>query len=361
MEEERVRLPTVRRAAVLGAAVAAACAAVPATAPAKPQDLKVMVRNVYLGADLIPLAGAANQQDFEAAAAARFGTVQTNDFAARAKAIAKEIRRHKPDLVGLQEAAVWRRGPDGVKDGSATPASDIVYDSTDLLLKALADRGQRYRVVAGRDWFDYEAPTALGFDVRLTQRDVILVRRGSKVKLGTTFRGGYEKTFDVPTVVGLAAQKRGWVGVDGKLAGRSFRFVTTHLEAYVPATAEQQMDQLLAGPLKSKRRQAILVGDFNSDPATAGADRGADRRPSAYAAALEAGFKNPFPRRSTCCFAEDLRATGTALSQWIDHIVVRPRIKLLRSSIVGSTAAERSGGLWPSDHAGIAGTLRLSR
>ena len=33
-----------------------ACAALPAAASAKPQDLKVMVRNVYLGADLIPLA-----------------------------------------------------------------------------------------------------------------------------------------------------------------------------------------------------------------------------------------------------------------------------------------------------------------
>jgi endonuclease/exonuclease/phosphatase family metal-dependent hydrolase len=356
-----VRLLTIRRAALLSAAVAATCAAVPATAPAKPQDLKVMVRNVYLGADLIPLAGASNRDDFEKAAAARFQTVQNNDFATRAKAVAQEIRKHRPDVVGLQEAAVWRRGPDGLKDGSTTPATQVVYDSTELLLKALADLGLQYRVVAGRDWFDYEAPTALGFDVRLTQRDVIIARRGSKVKWGKTFRGGYTDTFPVPTVVGTANQARGWVGVDGKLAGRRFRFVTTHLEAYIPATAEKQMNQLLAGPLKSRKTQAILVGDFNSDPKTAGADRGADRAPSAYAAALAAGFRNPFPRRETCCFAEDLRATGTALGQWIDHIVVRPRIRLLKSSIVGSLPSERMGGLWPSDHAGIAGTLRLSR
>jgi hypothetical protein len=47
-------LTTPRRAVLAVGAAAAAFAAVPATAPAKKNDLKVMVRNVYLGADLIP-------------------------------------------------------------------------------------------------------------------------------------------------------------------------------------------------------------------------------------------------------------------------------------------------------------------
>src|SRR5688500_11275833 len=168
-----------------------------------------MVRNVYLGADLTPLAAAPDRDTFERNAAARYQTVLNNDFRTRAKALAAEIRASKPDLVGVQEAAVWRRGADGVKDGAQTPATQVVYDSTKLLLKELAARGVRYRLVAGRDWFDFEAPTALGFDVRLTQRDVILVRRGSKVKLGRSFHGGYANHFDPPTQVGLARQLRG--------------------------------------------------------------------------------------------------------------------------------------------------------
>ena len=353
-----------RRAALVVGAVAAVCAAVPASAPAKPQDLKVMVRNVYLGADLIPLATAPDRAAFEQAAGERYDTVLRNDFPTRAKALAGEVRKFKPHIIGVQEAAVWRRGEQGVKDGDATPANTVVYDSTELLLEELAKRGQRYRVVQGRDWFDFEAPTT-EFDVRLTQRDVILVRRGVKrLKLGKAFRGGFATTLDVP-IQGLgttAEQDRGYVGVDGRLAGRRFRFVTTHLEAYSPQVAEQQMDEILDGRLRSKTRQAILVGDFNSDPKSTGTDdRGAERAPSAYQAAIEAGFKNPLRRRETCCFAEDLRTTTEQLDSWIDHVVVRPKVRSISSTIVGSKTTERVEGLWPSDHAGIVSTLRLRK
>lgn len=341
------------RLSLLAAVALAAAAAVAPPASAASNDLKVMVRNVYLGADLIPLATTPPEQ-FEEAAASRFRTVLRNDFTTRAKALAAEIQRYKPDVVGVQEAAMWRRGP---KDGSATRANDVIYDSTEVLLKELASRGQRYRVVAGRDWFDYEAPTADGFDVRLTQRDVILGRVGRRVRFGKTFRGGFRDTFDPPTPVGVAPQKRGWVGVDAKLGRRSFRFVTTHLEAYDPAIASKQMHQLLAGPLASKRRRSILVGDFNSDPRLGGSDdRGANRGKNAYGAALDADFFNPLKRRETCCFAEDLHVTGDPLDQWIDHVVTRPRMRAVSSARVG---ASQVGGLYPSDHAGIVATLRL--
>jgi len=345
---------TPRRAIAVAVAAVCALAAVPASAPAKAQDLKVMVRNVYLGADLIPLAAAPDRPTFEQNAATRYQTVLRNDFASRAKALAAEIRRYKPDLIGLQEAAIWRTGP---KDDAATQANDVVYDSTELILKELAALGQRYRVVRGRDWFDFEAPTT-DQDVRLTQRDVILVRSASKVKLGRSFAGGFAQHFDPPTVVGIARQLRGWVGVDGSLAGRKFRFVTTHLEAYSPDIATAQMDQMLetGGVLASKRRQSILMGDFNSAPSDNANDRGTSRDASAYYEAIDAGFRNPLPKRATCCFAEDLHSTSERLETWIDHIVVRPRIRVLRSAIVGT---EQVGGMYPSDHAGIAATLRL--
>jgi len=347
-----------RRLPALVAAAAAFLAALPAAASAARGDVTVMTRNVYLGADLIPLAASPNREAFEQAAAERYQTVLRNDFATRAKAIAAEIGSARPDLVGLQEAAVWRRGPDGVKDGTATPANQVVYDSTEVLLKELASRGARYRVVAGRDWFDYEAPTALGFDVRLTQRDVILVRVGSRVRLGKSFRGGFGNTFDVPTQVGVPRQLRGWVGVDGRIDGRSCRVVTTHPEAYSAQIGEQQAAQLLSGPLASRRRTSILAGDINSDPRTAtGDDRGAQRQPSAYGRLITGGFANPLPRRVTCCFPEDLRQRK-ALDQWIDHILVRPRarVRLIRSSRVGAAPV---GALYPSDHAGAVATLRL--
>jgi endonuclease/exonuclease/phosphatase family metal-dependent hydrolase len=348
--------PTSRRAVAALLAALCACAAAPAAASAKPQDLKVMVRNVYLGADLIPLATQPDKATFERAAAERFQVVQRNDFPSRAKALAAEIRKAKPDIIGVQEAAIWRRGADGVKDGSATPATQVIYDSTDELLKALRAAGTPYREVAGRDWFDFEAPTALNYDIRITQRDSILVRRGSKVKVRKTFRGGFRATQDPPTQYGVARQLRGWVGLDGTLAKRKFRFVTTHLEAYGDEVAEKQMQELLKGPLKSKKTQSILVGDFNSAPGANANDRGTSRGASAYYRAIDAGFRNPLPKRRTCCFGEDLRSATEPLETWIDHVVVRPRVKALRSGIVGT---RQVGGLFPSDHAGITATLRL--
>jgi len=352
----------------LGATLACVAAALPLAAPAvapaqskkAKRDLTVMTRNVYVGADLIPLATQPSREAFEQAAAGVYQTLVNNDFQTRAKALAREIRQRKPDVVGLQEAARWMRGPDGLKDGSTTPANDVIYDSTEVLLQELNALGQRYRVVASRDWFDFEGPTALGFDARIIQRDAIIVRAGSKVRVGRSFRGGFRDTFDPPTPIGVARQLRGWVGFDGRIGGRRFRFVTTHLEAYNPEIGDQQMRQLLAGPLASKKRQSILMGDFNSDPRSAQTDdRGAARQPNAYASSIAAGFRNPLPRRATCCFAEDLRQTTEPLDSWIDHIVVRPRARVLRSGRVGAAASERTGGLWPSDHAGIWAKLRL--
>jgi endonuclease/exonuclease/phosphatase family metal-dependent hydrolase len=337
-----------------------ALAVAPAAASAKKQDLKVMTRNVYLGADIIPLATSPNEAAFEQAAAERYQVVLRNNFPARAKSLAAEIKKAKPDLVGVQEATTWRRGADGVKDGPATPATRVVYDSATELLKALKKAGAPYKLAVERPWFDFEAPTALGYDVRITQNDAILIRKGSKVKITKRFKGGFAHHFDPPTVRGPAPELRGWVGVDGKLAKHRFRFVSTHLEAYSSAIADQQMQELLrkSGPLGSKKRHSILMGDFNSAPGANANDRGTARDASAYYTAIEAGFRNPLPKRTTCCFNEDLRTAGRASSSWIDHVLVRPKIKAVKSGIVGT---RQVGGLYPSDHAGIFATLRLKK
>src|SRR6185312_12751881 len=103
----RMSLTCPRRTVAALIVAVSACAALPAAASAKKQDLTVMTRNVYLGADLIPLASAPDEAAFEQAAAQRFQTVQHNDFPARAKLLAKDIKKTKPDLIGIQEATTW--------------------------------------------------------------------------------------------------------------------------------------------------------------------------------------------------------------------------------------------------------------
>lgn len=348
-----------RSVSLLVVAVVATAVALPASAGAQSKsssELTVMSRNLYLGADLIPLASAATLPAFEQTAAQIWANVQATDFPKRAPALAKEIQQTKPDLIGLQEAAVWRKSPDGVKDGQATAANIVVYDYIKTLRAELRKRGLNYRVVVQQDQFDFEAPTALGYDIRLTQRDAILARVGSKVRTGKTRRGQYSRTFIVPTQAGTANSKRGWVSVDGRVGGTSFRFVNTHLEAYGGDIREAQAKQLLGskGPLVSKRTPTILVGDLNSDPRQPAVDA------AAYRAFTRAGFVNVFRRLPATSGQNELINNPTStLKNSIDHIMTRPRQTVVSTRIVGNRASDRIGGLWPSDHAGVVAKLRL--
>src|SRR3954465_7992602 len=93
-------------------ALIAALVLVPvATADAKPATVKVMTRNLYLGADLSPGIQATNLQELVNGAGQILNQVDANNFPGRAKGLAQEIRTAKPDLVGLQEAALWRTEP----------------------------------------------------------------------------------------------------------------------------------------------------------------------------------------------------------------------------------------------------------
>ena len=118
--------PPVRRTAVLLAIAAAlalcllpslAAAKRPASGPAKgkgqetAKEVNVMTRNLYLGADLAPAISASGLTAFTEATGQILREVTANSFPTRAKGLAQEILKKKPDLVGLQEVALWRTGP----------------------------------------------------------------------------------------------------------------------------------------------------------------------------------------------------------------------------------------------------------
>ena len=326
----------------------------------KSTDVTVMTRNLYLGADIITLATASDQNDFEQKATALFNTVTATDFSSRAALIADEIKRTKPDIVGLQEVALWRRGADGVKDGTTTPATTVVYDWITDLNRELKERKLKYRVARVQDEFDFEGPTSMGHDIRFTQRDAILVRTDRKIKYTKAKGANFKTGFQVPLAsIGQTADvKRGYVSLDATVDGAKFRFVNTHLEAYSEADGLGQAKELTAGPAKY-RGQTILTGDMNSERGSEDSD------PIDHI--LKFGFDDTFFRKTrkdtkTCCQPENVANEQSALKSRIDFVLAKPRVPVVKSLVVGNDPDIRTAnGLWPSDHAGVVSTLRLKK
>ena len=315
-------------------------------------ELIVMSRNLYLGADLTPAIAAQTFPDFLLATAAIWTMVQRNDFDVRVQSLADEIARERPDLVGLQEAYVWRT--QSPADGPATPAQDVRYDYVGELLAALAARGLEYRAVAEQTLFDFEAPTALGIDVRTTDHSAILARKGVKVR---DPRGGVYQTLLPLTIQGQQISvPRGWTSVVAQDHGRKYVFVSTHLEAFHAGVRTAQAGEL-AALLSGEKLPVVLVGDLNSEPGTEG-----------EAVLAGAGFQDvwaalhPSQAGLTCCWLEDLTIgspPAPPFSQRIDYVLTRGRVAPLAMEVVGQDPAERLGGLWPSDHGGVVAELRL--
>ena len=91
------------------------------------------------------------------AVAAAFTEAQATDFPGRAEAWADEIERARPDLIGLQEAVLWRTQTPA--DLSPTPnATTVQADLVGLLLAELRSRGLKYEVVIAHVGSDIEAP-----------------------------------------------------------------------------------------------------------------------------------------------------------------------------------------------------------
>jgi endonuclease/exonuclease/phosphatase family metal-dependent hydrolase len=343
---------------LLAAALTAACLitlALPAAAPAAKNDVKVMSRNLYLGADLIPLVGTKDRDDVARTASGIFSIVRQTNFPLRSRAIAAEIRRTKPDLIGLQEVALFRRSADGQQDDQVN-ATRILYDFLGILQKELRKRGMSYRAVVVKNEADAEVPLAEGYDGRLTMRDVILMRTGrrAKVKFVRGVSGTFSNLLTVQIPTGPIVFTRGWTAIDAKVAGKSFRFVNTHLEAYGGQIREAQAKQLLSTATSVRKRRTILVGDMNSDPRDPAADA------AAYNAIFRAGFRSAWPRPvPTSGQNERVNNPRSELKRWIDHIFSRPRMRVIDREVVGERSRDRIGGLWPSDHAGVVATYRV--
>ena len=319
------------------------------------RQVTVMTQNLYLGTDLGPIFAAPNLPALFAAVGAGWNQVQANDFPARAQALADQIAAASPDLVGLQEATLFRT--DVPPDGSQTPAETVAYDFRQLLLDALAQRGLSYEAVGTFTGTDFELPAGYPplLDVRLTDRVVLLARADEKtadLKLSNVQVGTYPTSVTVNTVAGSVTVPRGWVSVDVKIRGKSFRFITTHLEAFSSAVRNAQAGELLSGPAATDL-PVVAVGDVNSGP-------GGDL--TAYGILLNGGLADAWPGGAgfTCCHGVDLHNLNPPLTKRFDLVLTRGGFETVSADVLGEDLGDRTpSGLWPSDHAGVVTTLQL--
>ena len=314
-----------------------------------------MTRNLYLGASLDPILHARSTSEAFAAVAAAWAQVQANDFPQRARAIAAEIARIKPDFVGVQELPLYRTQTPA--DFQHSPATTVALDYRKALLDALRARKLPYKFVAVNVNTDAELPSGdpPTMDVRLTMRNAVLMRTDRHIRLRRAGAGNYRTTY--PIFGGLVTAVRGWAYADATIGGRTLRFIDTHLESFNRQVQEEQSRELLTGPAATKL-PVILVGDLNSRPDGS--------TTASYTNLLDGGFADTWlhahPKQLglTCCHGNDLRDPGGPFYERIDYVLERGGMRGLRGAVTGEAPATRTtGGLWPSDHGGLWMTLRL--
>ena len=321
-----------------------------------------MTQNLYLGADLTPAVTALLGDDVDAILTAVGGVwadVQATDFPARAVAIADEVKAKKPDFLALQEAALWSVGA----PLDPADATEVVYDFIQILQDALAARGMRYDVVAVADEFEAEAPGYVPdslygiLDIRIKLRDALLVRHG---EMHVSNASGHAFENNLP--LGPIVSTYGWVQADVTMGRRTFRVVGTHFDADAAYYRELQAGEVLAGPCDTDL-PVVVLGDFNSDGN--GGPTGA-----AYEMFADADFDDAWadvhPDDLGLTYGQEPTltdptwpSTTTEPIERIDFVLYRGEFTAIYADRVGEELADMIDGLWPSDHAGVAATLRV--
>jgi endonuclease/exonuclease/phosphatase family metal-dependent hydrolase len=356
--------------------------------PGKP--LTVMTRNIYLGADInrpvLAAQRAAAQPDatqasiIQALAVATDATraiVDQTNFPVRSKLLAGEIAETEPDLVGLQEVALWRSGPFNPAAIANPSATTVDYDFLDTLLDDLEALGADYDAVKIGARADVEAPafTATGQNmrnVRLTMHDVILKKADNSFRV----TGSDDVIFDHNLPVNIAGVNlnfsRGYQWVDVMAGKKKLRFVNSHFEAFSSDLALAQAMQTL-GEATATDRTTVFVCDCNSDPLNNDI-KPIDHVPHKAPYDFITGPGDytdqwlewaPAEEGWTAGLSELVNdATPAKIDHRIDmifsHTLDGEPLATDWGTVTGDEVADRdpATGLWPSDHAGVVLRLR---
>jgi endonuclease/exonuclease/phosphatase family metal-dependent hydrolase len=333
-------------------------------------EIGLMTWNLYVGSEIESIANAGSLEELVYLAGLEWAAVQATDFRERAEAIADAIVQRRPHAVALQEVSRFTLRAPSMITGS--PGDWVEHtDYLDILLAELADRGLTYLPVAVVDNFGLEVPALLGanpatdlVDIRLEDMDVVLVR--ADVAWHSAVTANYAENPSL--IVGGQALEitRGYASAVIEVKGLPYRIVSTHLTPREEGESEQlaQADELIAW-LDDSDLPAFVMGDLNTAPGNTWTD--------SYGKFTDAGFADlwtialPGDPGPTCCQDNDLLNPVSILDRRFDLVFFRDPSPLDGIGLAGDVQAERLGAdpsektpsdLWPSDHAGVAATVR---
>ena len=340
--------------------------------------VKVMTQNIYLGADLdiiLDEFDPDNPQGSLLRGVTLFlQSVEATDFEERAEVIAQQIKRERPDVIGLQEVALFEFLSDGM------PIDVIDYRK--ILLDALAAHNLDYEVAAISVNTEIVLPAAIIVGnnpvpvvLRAADRDAVLKRRRVDLSAVEIVEFDTLRMLPIPSLPAPffipEEVKRGYIALDATIRGETYRIVNTHLEneGEDPSVQDAQAAELIE-TLSDEQSPVILMGDFNSGPS---AEQPIPREGSPYDQLLMEGYLDAWeerqgPRRHsgdpgfTCCQDKGLLNAVSELDKridliWVGHVMHEV---LSRTVVVGDDQRDRTpSDLWPADHAGVASKLHI--
>lgn len=333
--------------ALLSSCVAAVAGGTPIT---------LMTQNLYLGTGLGDAFAATTWPQLAAAGTSDWARVLAADFPARAGVIADEIVRARPDVVALQEVSLWRdQAPSDVRTHPAPNATHVALDYLAILLRALRARGVPYTPAVTAAGADLEFPRKDGdgalVDLRLTDRDALIVRSDDAARVSDARHGRYRAQVTGPFLPRPVRSTRSWESIDYRLGRTTVRIVSTHLEVADPGSGTVQARQAaeLLARIAASPYPVIAIGDFNAP---------AGRSPTyrSLARSLHDAWTatRPDDLGWTCCQAPSLADPVGRQRMRIDLVLTSgkwPVTRIARTGVRPFRTAPPP--LWPSDHFGV--------
>ncbi|MCK4754812.1 MAG: endonuclease/exonuclease/phosphatase family protein [Calditrichia bacterium] len=323
--------------------------------------VKVMSRNVYIGTDVDLVLEAEDIESIPLLVQIAYQLLQSTDFSSRAVALAEEISKTRPHLIGLQEMSkFYIQSPGDMADGGMTPATDLFLDFFEILMEAIEAKGLDYEMAAVVKNANVELPMITGVDnmgnytfddIRIEDHDVILVR--SDVDYSNPVAVRYDSMLVVDPSIGLVIP-RGYVKVNAQVGQISLVFANTHIEAAPLVNLRLAQTTQLLDAVKDETVPVIVVGDFNSQATTG----------ETYQFVISEGYNDVWIDNTltynangyTFGHSSNLTNSEPSLFERIDFIFAGPQGNPVvgEGFVLGDEKRDMTtSGLWPSDHAGV--------